>query len=277
MDVTAHKHIAVTVGRRHGVVVEPVAHQRQRGDARGDLLAGVVRRRQWRLAARSRSSRSPIVPSWPRKQSAIRRRQHSSRWAFTPQSSRTPGLVRGSSVAHSRRALRLCPCRSFARPAEPVLEQVVRLQLGEHARALPLAVTEDGGHRDLGVVSYRIDFGTPPKNAKAPNVAVAEGFRRLCRIADHEAGVRVRQVKSEEVDVALYATDDVDGFTKVCLSMPRPIAETAPWASFGRPPRARMAGRGIIRSRSRSQPRIVTRCSSYHHQPGRRYGRRWIP
>ncbi len=115
------------------------------------------------------------------------------------------------------------------------------------------------------------------EECEGPNVAVAEGFRRLCRIADHEAGVRVRQVKSEEVDVALYATDDVDGFTKVCLSMPRPIAETAPWASFGRPPRARMAGRGIIRSRSRSQPRIVTRCSSYHHQPGRRYGRRWIP
>ena len=33
-------------------------------------------------AARSCSSRSPIVPSWPRKQSAIRRRQHSNRWAF---------------------------------------------------------------------------------------------------------------------------------------------------------------------------------------------------
>src|SRR5262245_61953994 len=46
MDVTAHKHIAVTVGRWHRVVVEPVAHQRQRGDARGNLLTGVVRRRQ---------------------------------------------------------------------------------------------------------------------------------------------------------------------------------------------------------------------------------------
>jgi hypothetical protein len=27
----------------------------------------------------------------------------------------------------------------------------------------------------------------------------------------------VRQVKSEEVNLALYATDDADGFTKVCL------------------------------------------------------------
>ena len=46
-------------------------------------------------------------------------------------------------------------------------------------------------------------------------------FRRLCRIANHEAGVRLWQVKSEEVDLALDATDDADGFTKVCLGMPR--------------------------------------------------------
>ena len=49
MDVTAHKYIAVAVGRWHRVVVEPIAHQRQRGDSRGHLLAGVVRRRQRRL------------------------------------------------------------------------------------------------------------------------------------------------------------------------------------------------------------------------------------
>src|SRR6202162_5164204 len=49
MDVPANKHIAVTVARRHRVVVEPVAYQRQRGDTRSDLLAGVVRRRRQRL------------------------------------------------------------------------------------------------------------------------------------------------------------------------------------------------------------------------------------
>ena len=30
----------------------------------------------------------------------------------------------------------------------------------------------------------------------------------------------MRQVKSEEVDLALDTTDDADGFTEVCLSMP---------------------------------------------------------
>ena len=41
---------------------------------------------------------------------------------------------------------------AFARSAETILEQVVRLQFGEYARPLPLAVTQDAGHRDLGVV-----------------------------------------------------------------------------------------------------------------------------
>src|SRR5215207_4255404 len=108
---------------------------------------------------------------------------------------------------------------AFARSAEPILEQIVRLQLGEHARPLPLAITEDASHRNLGVV-IQDRLWNPAKECERPNVAVAEGFRCLGRIADHEAGVRMRQVKSEEVDLALDATDDADGFTKVCLSMP---------------------------------------------------------
>ena len=52
-------------------------------------------------------------------------------------------------------------------------------------------------------------------------MAAAEGFRRLGGVADHEAGVRVRQVKSEEVDLALHAADDADGFAKVDLGMSR--------------------------------------------------------
>src|SRR5882724_11340016 len=88
---------------------------------------------------------------------------------------------------------------AFAKSAEPILKQVVRLQLGEHACALPLAVTEDAGHRDLGVVIQdRLRYAA--EECKCPNMAVAEGFRRLCRIAGHEAGIRVRQGKSEEVN-----------------------------------------------------------------------------
>src|SRR5450755_2121265 len=71
---------------------------------------------------------------------------------------------------------------AFAGSAEPILEQVVRLQLSEHARPSPLAVTEDAGHRNLGVVIQdRLRYAT--EEGKCPNVAVAEGFRCLCRIA----------------------------------------------------------------------------------------------
>src|SRR5947208_1141580 len=70
------------------------------------------------------------------------------------------------------------------------------------------------GHRDVLVRGYA-------EECERPNVAVAECFRRLRRIAHHKAGVRVRQVKSEEVDLALRATDDADRFPEVGLRMPR--------------------------------------------------------
>src|SRR5271169_4076171 len=80
---------------------------------------------------------------------------------------------------------------AFARPAEPVLEQVVRLQLGEHARPFPLAVTEDAGDRNLGVVIQdRLWYAA--EECKRADMAVAEGFRRLCR----------RQPRSRRLSVA---------------------------------------------------------------------------
>src|SRR5271167_164251 len=222
MDVTTHKHIAVTVGRRHRVVVEPVTHQRQRGDARGNLLAGVVRRRQWRLEG----GKVALQPLADRSVLAAQAVSHSTTAAFQQM------RVQRLEALEHRDWHEEVPSRiadqpfdfalvaAFARSAEPILEQVVRLQLGEHARPLPLAVTEDAGHRDLGVV-IQDRLRDAAEECERPNVAVAEGFCRLCRIADHEAGVRVRQIKSEEVDLALYTTDDADRFTKVCLSMPR--------------------------------------------------------
>jgi len=52
-------------------------------------------------------------------------------------------------------------------------------------------------------------------------MAVAEGFRRLRRIGRYEAGVRVRQVKGEEVELAVHPADDPDRLPKVGLRMPR--------------------------------------------------------
>src|SRR5437879_5505725 len=100
---------------------------------------------------------------------------------------------------------------AFARPAEPILEQVVRLQLAEHPRPLPLAVTEDAGHRDPGVVvENRLRHAA--EECKRPNVTVAEGFRRLSWIGHHEAGVAMRQIHRKEVDLLFHTADDADRF-----------------------------------------------------------------
>src|SRR6476620_12739542 len=57
------------------------------------------------------------------------------------------------------------------------------------------------------------------------NMAIAERFRRLRRIAHNKAGVRVRQVESEEVNLALCATDDADRLPEIGLRMPRRMYE----------------------------------------------------
>jgi hypothetical protein len=83
-----------------------------------------------------------------------------------------------------------------------------------------MAGVRGAGARVLHRRHHRRSVRHAAEECKRSNVPVAEGFRRLCRIADNEAGIRVRQVKSEEVDLALYAPNDADGFTKVGLSMP---------------------------------------------------------
>ena len=95
----------------------------------------------------------------------------------------------------------------------------MRLQLGEDPRALPLAVAQDARNRDLGVVvEDRLRHAA--EESEGLHVAVAEGFRRLRRIRHHEAGVRVRQVEREEVDLALDAADHGQRLAEVGLRMP---------------------------------------------------------
>ena len=80
------------------------------------------------------------------------------------------------------------PAVTLRRSTEPILEQVMRLQLGEGLRAPPLAVAQDAGNRDLGVV-----VEDRPRHAaeerEGLDVAVAEGLGSLLRIRHHEAGV----------------------------------------------------------------------------------------
>ena len=56
---------------------------------------------------------------------------------------------------------------AFARSAQPILEQVVRLQLGETRACVARLPSPRMRATAILVLSYRIDFGTPPKNANA--------------------------------------------------------------------------------------------------------------
>src|SRR5665647_1676704 len=132
MDVTAHKYIAMAVDCRHRVVVESIAYQRQRGDSRGYLLAGVVRRRQRRLEG----GKVTLQPLADRPVTAAQTVSPSTAAAF-----QQIGVQRFEALEH-RDWYEEVPSRiadqsfdfalvvAFARSAEPVLEQVVRLQFG---------------------------------------------------------------------------------------------------------------------------------------------------
>ena len=61
---------------------------------------------------------------------------------------------------------------TLARAAKPIREQVVRLQLAEHTRAVTLAIAENAGNRDPGVMGW-----TPP--AFLPPSWLDEGGRHV--------------------------------------------------------------------------------------------------
>jgi hypothetical protein len=52
-------------------------------------------------------------------------------------------------------------------------------------------------------------------------VSIAEGLLALGRIGHHEAGIGVRQVEREEVDLALHPADDADRLAEIDLRVTR--------------------------------------------------------
>ena len=89
---------------------------------------------------------------------------------------------------------------ALARPAEPVLEQIVGLKLREDARSLPLPIAQDPGNRQLGVV-VQDGSGDAAEEGKRRVVAIAECFGRLRRIGRNKATITVGKVEGKEVDL----------------------------------------------------------------------------
>ena len=167
VDVAAHQHLAVAIGGRHRVVVA-VAHECQRGDPRGrwsqasKAAAGrAARRGKSRSAARRCVCVMTAHPGQPLD------RQHCLEMRVEL---REAGDTRDRHQEVASRIadqpLDLALVVALAGPAEAVEEQVVRLQLGEGARPLSRAITQDAGHCQLGVVVEN-RVGTPPRKAKA--------------------------------------------------------------------------------------------------------------
>ena len=108
---------------------------------------------------------------------------------------------------------------AFAGPAEPVLEQIVRLQFAEHPRSPALAIAQNAGNRDLRVViQNRHRYAA--EECERSDMSVAERFRRLGWVGHYEDRVGMWQVHRKEVDLALDTTNHTNGFSKVCLGMP---------------------------------------------------------
>ena len=99
-------------------------------------------------------------------------------------------------IAHH--ALHLPLVVPLAGTTEPVLEQVVGLELGEGPGALSPAVPQDPGHRQPGVVVEDTP-GHPAQEGEGRNVAVQEGLCGLRGVGLDEAAVAVGQVQDEVV------------------------------------------------------------------------------
>src|ERR1700720_2699330 len=97
-------------------------------------------------------------------------------------------------------------------------------ELGEGPGALPLAVAKNARHCDFEIIVQNRDRHAAEKR-KRGDVPVEERFRGLRRIGLDEAGVRMRQVEAEHMQLHPYAADDAKAFAEVDLRMARRMGQ----------------------------------------------------
>ena len=122
------------------------------------------------------------------------------------------------------KALHLAFVVALPGAAEPVLEQVVGLQLGECSRALAAAIAQDPGNSQPGIV-VEDALRHSAQVGEGGNVPVKEGLGGLRRVGLHEAAVAVGQVDDEAVGLLLHAADDRQGLAKVALGVSRRMGQ----------------------------------------------------
>ena len=125
-------------------------------------------------------------------------------------------------VAHQ--TLDLAFVIALAGTSEPVLEQVVRLELAEGPGALSPAIAQDSRHRQLGIVVENA-LRDSAQEGERRDVAVQEGLGGLGRVGLHKAAVAVGQVEDEAAGLLLHAADDHQGLAEVALAVPRRMGQ----------------------------------------------------
>src|SRR5262245_33244333 len=207
-------------GRRHRVVVAAVAHQRRRRDAGGPLLAGFQRHggqipERVKIGGKPRADGLGVTTSAITLSSNAALRQHGVKIVEARCHRDRRHEVRAR-ILHQ--ALDLAFFVTLAGPSEAVPEQVMAHQFRERPRPFPFAVAANLRHRDLQIViEHRRRHSA--EEGEGRHVAVQECLRRLGRIGLHEAGIRLRQVHAEEVELATNTTDHANRFAKIHLRM----------------------------------------------------------
>src|SRR3984893_8885740 len=97
-------------------------------------------------------------------------------------------------------------------------------ELGEGAGSLALAVAQNAHHSDFEIIVQNQQRHAAEKG-KCRDVPVKKSFRRLRRIGLDDAGVRMRQVEAEHMQLHPYAADDTNAFAEVDLRMARRMGQ----------------------------------------------------
>ena len=154
VDEALHHDVTEAIGGRHRVVVGAVADERRRGDAAAALLAGLQRHCRQR-AQQGQISGEPLTNGLGVAASAL---VLASTAALSDLGVQRVEARRGRDRHHElgasilHQTLDLALVVALAGPPEAVLKQVVADQFGKGPRPLTLAVAQDLGHRDGGVV-----------------------------------------------------------------------------------------------------------------------------
>ncbi len=112
----------------------------------------------------------------------------------------------------------------LAGTTEPILEQVVGLELAESPGAFATTVSQYLRHREFRIVVPDA-LGRPTQKGERRHVIVEKGLGGLPGIGLGEAAVAVGQVQDEVMHLALHAGDHRQRFAEVALGVARSVGQ----------------------------------------------------